>query len=191
MKNWFNNQKLGTKVILLLSVPLFLLVIISILTVVESSRLQGDVDYLVKKDIQSYMDFNELFTQGLQVGQATKNYVLNTNDQEALDNYKKGIDIFNTSLDSLFAFATGNQELTGKLNEIKSLWGQMDVENRKAQQLAKTDGIQTAGDYLAQTVTPFWRKLKAKIFEVKDEEKNIVNDSGLIFQKIWAEQKMF
>ncbi len=183
MKNWFNNQKLGTKVILLLSVPLFLLVTISIIVVIQSSRIRGNIDYLVKKDITSYMDFNELFTQGLQVGQATRNYVFNTNDQEALGNYKKGIDIFNTSLDSLFAFATGNQELTGKLNEIKSLWGQLDVENRKAQQLAKTDGIQTAGDYLAQTVTPFWRKLKAKIFEVKDEGKNIVNNSGLNFAK--------
>lgn len=183
MKNWFNNQKLRTKVILLLSVPVFLLITLSILFMIVSSRLQSDINYLVKKDLAAYMDFNELFTQGLQVGQATKNYVFNTNDQEALNNYAKGVDIFNTSLDSLFVFAKDNQELTVKLNEIKSLWGQLDVEDRKAQQLAKTDGLQMAGDYLAQTVTPFWRKLKAKIFEVRDSEKNIVHNSSLNFAK--------
>lgn len=183
MRNWFNNQKLKTKVILLLSVPVFLLITLSILVIIESSRMQSDINYLVKKDLAAYMDFNELFTQGLQVGQATKNYVFNTNDQEALNNYSKGLDIFNTSLDSLFVFAKNNQELTGKLNEIKSLWGQLDVENQKAQQLAKTDGLQIAGDYIAQTANPFWRKLKAKIFEVRDSEKNIVHNSSLNFAK--------
>ncbi len=179
--NWFNNQNLKTKVMLLLSLPLFLLVFISILVLIESSKLQKEIDYLVEKDIDSFVHFNELFTQGLQVGQATRNFVLNTNDYEALKNYETGLKQFDTSIESLFLFAENNPELTSKLNEIKELWETLDDNHREAQEIAKTLGVQAAAEYLANTATPNWRKVKAKIFELKDEEKKIVQESSHTF----------
>ena len=92
--NWFNNQNLRTKVITLLGFPLLLLLSISVLVLIESSRLQDDIDYLVEKSLNRYINYNELFTQGLQVGQATKNYVFDTSDNEALKNYENGLKIF-------------------------------------------------------------------------------------------------
>ena len=65
---WFNNQNLKLKVMILLGLPFGVLLIVSSLVVLGSTRLQGDLDYLVEKDLNSYINFNELFTQGFQVG---------------------------------------------------------------------------------------------------------------------------
>jgi methyl-accepting chemotaxis protein len=181
--NWFNNQNLKTKVILLLSFPLFLLLTLATLAYFESIRLQEEIDKLVQKDITNYISFNELFTQGLQAGQATRNHVFNTNDNEALKNYDGALKIFQDAMDTLVLFAKDNPGLTAELKSINELWLSLDKQNRKAQELAVTESITAAGDFLANSATPFWRELKAKILDLKIEHQKIVQLTSQAFSE--------
>ncbi len=108
---------------------------------------------------------HELYVQGLQMGQATRNIVLDPANPKAWQNLEAAAGEYERAAATAATTATGDAATTAALGEIATL----RAEHRRCQQqileVAKTDG-KAAISLLNKSETPAWRALKAKVLDL-------------------------
>ena len=87
---------MSVKRLLVLVNLVIVVILVLILTVflVHNNKTQSSVQEMIHVDQALLLNLNEMYAQGLQTEQATRNVVLNPDDTKAKANYKKANEIF-------------------------------------------------------------------------------------------------
>jgi methyl-accepting chemotaxis protein len=117
------------------------------------------------------------YSQGLQMGQALRNILLDPSNRKAYDNFAAANDVFNKEMDRLFPFLSkepeGN-EIAGRLKTKAEQW--QPIQNQVIE-LVKAGNGQEALALLVAKETPAWRALKDDLLDlVKKSEAAAVQD---------------
>jgi methyl-accepting chemotaxis protein len=155
-------MKLKTR--MTLSMVLVCVSFISALCVAISSMLniRDRFDVFLARDQATLNAVTLLYTNGLQMGQALRNIVLDAKNQAAyanLENSRKG---FSEALSTSTKLAKDNAPYLQKLGEIGALNQQQFLLQQKIVELASTDQGQ-AIKALTSEETPAWRKIREEI----------------------------
>jgi len=110
------------------------------------------------------VELNNLYAQGLQTEQSTRNLIFYPNDANALKNYDGAINSFRTSVETLRKIETDNVGENTKLDEYLNIWAELDQDKKNVQILALTSS-EEALKYLRNVETPKWRTLKGLILK--------------------------
>jgi methyl-accepting chemotaxis protein len=137
---------------------------ISALCVAISSMLniRDRFDIFLARDQATLNAVTLLYTNGLQMGQALRNIVLDAKNQAAyanLDNSRKG---FSEALSTSTELAKDNAPYLQKLGEIGALNQKQFLLQQKIVELARSDQGQ-AIKVLTSEETPAWRKIREEI----------------------------
>ena len=122
----------------------------------------------------------EMYTQGLQMGQALRNIVMDPDNAKAYDNLESASKSWDTAEDSAMASAP-NASVVEKLNQIKTLSTQLVEIHKRVVSLAKQKSAD-AQVVLVKEETPTWRKTREILLDLKKSstsEKNEVQRNGL------------
>lgn len=110
-----------------------------------------------------------MYAQGLQMGQATRNIILEPSNPKAYGNFEKAAEDFGAVLGRLRTAAIlldGTAGIGGEINSIESDWQADNALHRRIHAFAKAGEINKAIALLRSEETPLWRKYKDAILRV-------------------------
>lgn len=141
-------------------------------SIVQSRRVEGTVSRLADSDLVLLVDLNTLYAAGLQMGQATRNVVLNPKDATGRANFAASHQVFAETLDK--AGRRAPPALAGRLGELKRLAAEDDLLRREVQRLAAAGERDRAITLLNETETPKWRVQRAMLLEMIEEQRRML-----------------
>ncbi len=171
---FFVNLSLKTKYIFPYIIgSLWFLLVVFLLIQTNLTISQKFSSFIDNEQLQ-LIELNNLYAQGLQTEQSTRNLIFYPNDSNALKNYDAAINSFHESIEALRKIGIDNTGETTKLDEYLSIWGELNNDKRKVQDLALTSS-EEALKYLRNVETPKWRKLKSLILTNVDQVRKDVS----------------
>jgi len=163
---------MGTSALVLVAFLVALGVAVSGLNIAQT-RLSS---YL-KQDQVLLDSFSEMYAQGLQMGQAIRNVILDPANRRAYDNLKKARLDFKAALEQANQLAGSDAELISALNTIADLAQRRDQRLDEIEALAGTDS-QAAQAKLNKEETPLWRELKDQVLAQKQSLAEVAKASA-------------
>ncbi len=117
------------------------------------------------------------YSQGLQMGQALRNILLDPSNKKAFDNFAAANDVFNKEMDRLLPFLSKEPEGNEIVGRLKAKTGQWQPLQNQIIELVKAGNGQDALALLVAKETPAWRTLKDDLLDlVKKSEAAAVQD---------------
>ena len=132
-----------------------------ILFTLQSRHISGAFENIINVEEALLGQLQEMYAQGLQTEQATRNVVLNPADKTARANYEKADEKFKKALDKAQQLATG--PMAESLKPLPQLWSDSGTLKTEVMSLAGDGKIQQATDLLNTRETKVWREIKAVI----------------------------
>ncbi len=160
-----NNKKL-TRLINILILPIF--IGLFLISYFNEKGFQERIEKLTKRDLSLLIALNDMYAQGLQTGQATRNVFINPKDEQAKKNYQKAHEEFMKANEEAIKLTTG--EFRKELEKIAQLWQQDHAKKMEIQQLAIEGKKNEAAQKIVEE-TKLWREIKDLIFKLTDSHK--------------------
>lgn len=144
---------------------LFVLAGLFILSYFNEKGFQERVEKLTKKDIMLLVALNDMYAQGLQTGQATRNVFINPKDEQAKKNYQKSHQEFMKSNEEAIKLSQG--EMQEQLRTIQQMWQKDHSMKIEIQQLSEQGKKDEAVKKIVEE-TKVWREIKDMIFKITE-----------------------
>jgi len=153
--------------------------------------IKGRFTTFVDTDQEVANGIGELYAQGLQMGQALRNIVLDPENKRAYENMAKASGDFQQSYDHVYALTPESdkiaREALAKIAELRSK--QAGIQG-KVSELARADQ-QGAMEMLNKSETPVWRDLKKIVLDlqkIKNNEAAVTRQSMIAYSNkmLWA-----
>ncbi len=171
--NFLRDVSLKTKYVLpyLIGALWFLLVIFLLIN--TNLEISNKFSSFIEKEQLQLTELNNLYAQGLQTEQSTRNLIFYKNDPNATANYDAAIKAFEKSVSVLVsASETSNQKK--EFGDYLEQWRILDQDKRTVHKLAYTS-TEDALKFLRNIETPKWRKLKNSITKNIDDIQKVVS----------------
>jgi methyl-accepting chemotaxis protein len=168
---WFNDLKIMKKFMV---VGLMAGVLVGgsfVLFNVWTNSLVGQFKTFVDKEQAFAFALNEMYAQGLQSEQATRNVLINPSDENAKTNYLKANKNFDAAFETASRLVKEDADKIKVLTALKALWDEGDDLKRQIQNLATEGKGREATNLLIQQETPKWRDTKAVLLDLLAEVK--------------------
>ena len=120
----------------------------------------------VDQDIALNQSATAVYSQGLQIGQALRNILLDPSNKKAYDNFASATDVFDKEIDKLLPFvskAADGNEIAGKVRTKIEQWQPLQ---KRVIELVKAGNVPDALALLVAKETPAWRALKDDLLDV-------------------------
>ena len=170
---WIDDLRIGYRLVLVM-LPLTLLLLGALLNcMIASDRIENAYSTYIENDGARQVGFLKLYGQGLQMGQATRNAMLDPKNQQAYDNYRSAAETFEKVLDAMRAHDAkfGKSGLPEKIGTLR-------VEHKKTQEqvltLIQAGRLDDAKTVLNSEETPKWRAMRdLMLAEIKRQDENV------------------
>ncbi len=164
------NIKIRMKYFIPVSITIlgFLLVIVFGIRTLDSNS-KTFVNF-INKDQTLLLSLSNMYAQGLQSEQATRNVLLNPNDEKAKRNYLKANDDFLTQLKEARKSAEGKTLILRKIDKLEQLWSGLDVLKKSVQSKSVSGKSAEGVSLLTNTETAKWREFKKILLTLIAEE---------------------
>jgi len=152
------------RVMLAQAVPAALLVLLVAVAGLKAGSLQSDLgEYFDHQDVLAEQT-NEMYAQGLQMGQALRNIVLDPSNKKAFENLDNAAKSYDKAFD--LALSAGSAEQKRALQATSDLRARLAQVQAQVVPLAASD-TSAAITLVNKQETPVWRDLRAKLLDLK------------------------
>ncbi len=146
-----------------------ILAFILIIFIDLNNDVKKRTEAMIAVDQTLLLGLQDMYAQGLQTGQATRNILLNPGDAQARDNYKNAHEQFIKSNEVALTLASG--ETADQLKRVAAAWAEDHALKTEVQQLASAGNNSEAIETLIKKETPKWRVVRATLLDlIKDQE---------------------
>lgn len=132
----------------------------------SASKAENAFQHIVGVEEAISSHLQEMYSQGLQTEQGTRNVLLNPTDKTARDNYNAADEKFRKALSTVKQMATG-QILEG-LQPLEKMWKEADTMKVEVMVLASEGRLPEATTLLTTKETKLWREIKSTIQKVME-----------------------
>ncbi len=143
--------------------------VILALFIVHNGKVKTRTEKMINIDQALLLNLNEMYAQGLQTGQATRNVLINPNDEKAKNNYKEAHEIFVKANDEAIKLSSG--KIQNELKKVKAIWEEDHKLKTEVQGLAGSGKRDEAIALLTQKETSKWREVRSSLLEMMKEQK--------------------
>ncbi|MDA8388455.1 MAG: methyl-accepting chemotaxis protein [Nitrospiraceae bacterium] len=139
--------------------------------IVYTGKARARTAKMVHVDQALLLDLDNMYAQGLQTGQATRNILLNPGDEKARRNYAVADGKFvSANEDSL---NLSSDAMRDKLTEVQSLWSDDGRLKTRVQQLAEAGKKADAVALLVKSETPAWRQVRSALLGLIKDQREV------------------
>lgn len=131
----------------------------------------NELNRMVNVDQTLLLNLNEMYAQGLQTGQATRNIILNPKDEIPKENYMVAHEEFIKANEEVIKLSSG--KMHEELKKVKALWEEDHKLKTEVQELAISGKKEEAIALLNQQETPKWREVRSALLGMMKEQKSI------------------
>ncbi|MBF0519071.1 MAG: HAMP domain-containing protein [Nitrospirae bacterium] len=149
---------------LLAALNVVVFIVITLLFFIHSADTRDRISRLINTDQALLLLINDMYANGLQTEQATRNIILNSADDKARSNYKKAVEIFAEAHKDAMSLAGGQMKTT--LVEIKALWEDNERLRQECLTLSAQKNLSSASDCIVSKETPKWREVRQRLLNL-------------------------
>ncbi|MDI6750674.1 MAG: PAS domain-containing methyl-accepting chemotaxis protein [Rhodocyclaceae bacterium] len=161
---WFDDMKIGSRLALVAVLVMGLLVGALIESQFSAGRIETSYRDYIERDQARQTDFYNMYAQGLQMGQALRNAMLDPQNPQAYDNYQKAASSFEKAVTQ--AEALDRQTFKSGLPErIIALRAEQKKLHEQLFELVKSGKVEEAKSLLVKEETPKWREMRALLLD--------------------------
>lgn len=173
--SWLDDMGIGYRLILSMALVSLLLIIAMMVGHFASVKVEKAYNTYIAQDGERQTGFYNLYAQGLQMGQATRNIMLDPENPKAYDNYKKASLEFNNIADKLDKHDKQFYQ-SGLLGRIITLRSDQEKIHALIFSEIKQNKKDNAIVILNKTETPKWREMRGLLL---DEIKRLESEAPL------------
>uniref|UniRef100_C6E4S4 Methyl-accepting chemotaxis sensory transducer n=1 Tax=Geobacter sp. (strain M21) TaxID=443144 RepID=C6E4S4_GEOSM len=163
------NMRLAQKFGVVGGVSAILLCLSLAASVIGIKDLSAGFSNFVERDQAVSLALKDMYAQGLQSEQATRNILLNPADEKAAKNYAQAMEDFDKAYGVVVAKSGGLPEVKGQVEQVMAVWKEAAALRLQVQSLAKEGKKDEALTLLVKEETPKWREVKEKLFKLSGE----------------------
>jgi len=157
------------------------------LFIYNSRRVSSTFEYILNVEEAILSNLQDMYAQGLQTEQATRNVVLNPTDKKARQNYDAANEKFHKALEAATALSKGGMQ--EELRKLAPLWEEGHALKTEVMDKAGEGQGQAAIELLNTKETKKWREIKDVIQKQTGEQAKKSAASYASYQA--DEKKMF
>ena len=166
-------MKLRNKMALCMAV-VFILFMVAVGTAISGMRsAAAQFDTFIEQDQAFLTANNNLYAQGLQMGQALRNIILEPGNKQGYTNLASAREAFGKELKTAQTLAQADAATTTTLSKIQALQEKRAVVQDQIVQLAAQDQASTIA-ILTKEETPLWREARADLLKLIKEKNEAV-----------------
>ncbi len=166
--------KVRSQLIFLLAAVFSLFLISAFVSYQALNRAKSEFTSFIGQEQRLLLDFTELYADGLQMGQALRNIILDPANPKAYQNFEKAskdMDTLLTETQELAKNDAAHTEILGKINQLRE---QQKGLQSSIQDHVKNSLIEEAKVQLNKDETPIWREIKKMLQErIKSQKESI------------------
>ena len=171
---------IGRRLLLVMVVVMLMLAGALVDSLHSARRIETEYRSHISADISRQVTFDKLYAQGLQMGQALRNVMLDPDNPKAFDNYAKAAENF----EKLIASARDEDKRlfnSGLPERIDALRGEQRRIHEQLFALVKSGQLDAARALLNKDETPKWREIRDLLL---DEIKRLDELSPQLLEKL-------
>lgn len=157
--SWLDNMRIGRRLMMVMAFVMLLLVGALVDNLRSGGLIEAKYQAYIENDVARRADFYNMYAQGLQMGQATRNIMLDPDNPKAYDNYKNAA----SSFDKATAQARQLDEQTRKTGlpqRVEVIRAAQKSLHDKIFELVKARQLDDAKAVLNKDETPKWREMR-------------------------------
>jgi aerotaxis receptor len=162
--SWIDNMKIGNRLALVMVLVMALLVGALIESRLASGRIETAYRGYIDQDVARRADFYNMYAQGLQMGQALRNVMLDPENTKAYDNYQNAA----ASFEKAAAQARELDQRTvksGLPDRLLALRAEQKKLHERIFEAVKAKQGEEAKILLNKEETPKWREMRTLLLE--------------------------
>ncbi len=143
--------------------------------IIHSSQAKARTQKMIHVDQKLLLDLEDMYAEGLQTGQATRNVLLNPDDSKAKSNYAAADAKFLKANRDALTVAEGGMK--DRLEDIGPKWDTDGNLKVQIQQLAESGKKNDAVALLVTSETPAWRQVRSALLKmIKSQKQTFVTE---------------
>jgi methyl-accepting chemotaxis protein len=180
------NLKIRTQLLILLGSVFTLFLISAVVSNQAVNKARAEFTRFITQDQKLLLNYTELYANGLQMGQALRNIILDPANPKAYENFEKAskeMDALMTQTSELVAGDPAKAEIMAGISQTreKQKGFQADIKAKVSQGLIEEAKVQ-----LNQDETPAWREIRKALLERIQNQKAYIDDKDKELQASMA-----
>ena len=166
--------KIRTQLIIMLVVVTSLFLASTLVSWQALNRTKAEFTSFIDQEQKILLNYTELYANGLQMGQALRNIILDPENPKAYANFEKASgEMDKLMTETLSLLVSGNPQ-SAALNKIAQLREQQKGLQAEIQGLVKQASIDEAKTRLNKDETPVWREIKQGLLDLIKDQKVVI-----------------
>jgi len=168
------KYKIRTQLILQLTVVVTLFLVSTLVSWQALNRAKTEFTSFINQEQRVLLNYTELYANGLQMGQALRNIILDPANPKAFENFEKAsgaMDKLMGETRTLVGTGTKQTEALALVAELRERQKGLQVEIRD---LVKQANIEEAKTRLNKDETPVWREIKQGLQDLIKNQKAVI-----------------
>ncbi|MBN1403822.1 MAG: MCP four helix bundle domain-containing protein [Opitutales bacterium] len=145
--------------------------VLGLIAILLMERHSASLQTVMRQEADIALEATSMYAQGLQMGQATRNAILEPKNPKAFENHAKAVDSFSkvvATLKNVCAEMADDHGHRVALSRIESEWNDDVSIQKRILELSKAGDFDAAVEMLRTEETPKWRLYKDLIIELVD-----------------------
>lgn len=166
--------KIRTQLIILLASVITLFLATTVVSWLALDRAKSEFTSFINQEQRVLLNYTELYANGLQMGQALRNIILDPANPKAYENFEKASQEMDTLLaatGTLLSPESAQSKALAKVTQLRESQKGMQIEIRD---LVKQENIEEAKVRLNKTETPVWREIKRALLDLIKVQKEAI-----------------
>ena len=157
--SWIDNMRIGNRLALVMALVMVLLVGALFEATYTGGKIEQAYHRYIDQDVARRADFYNMYAQGLQMGQAIRNVMLDPENKRAYENFQNATAAFDKAAEQ--ARALDQQTVKSGLPErLIGLRAEQKKMHEQIFELLKAKQTDEAKGVLTKTETPKWREMR-------------------------------
>ena len=166
--------KIRTQLIIMLVAVIGLFLASTLVSWQALNRTKAEFTSFIEHEQKILLNYTELYANGLQMGQALRNIILDPENPKAYANFEKASgEMDKLMTESLSLVVSGNPQ-SPILNQIAQLREKQKGLQTEIQSLVKQASLEEAKTQLNKEETPVWREIRQGLLDLINEQKTVI-----------------
>jgi len=168
------NFKIRTQLIIMLAAVVSLFLASTLVSWQALNRAKTEFTSFIHQEQKVLLNYTELYANGLQMGQALRNIILDPENPKAYENFEKASGNMDTLMAETTTLLAGAGKQAEALSAITRLREQQKGLQTEIRDFVRQSDIETAKARLNKDETPVWREIRQALLDLIKEQKTVI-----------------
>ena len=168
------NYRVRTQLIILLAAVTTLFLISTLVSYQALNRAKAEFTNFITQDQRVLLNYTELYANGLQMGQALRNIILDPANPKAYENFEKASGAMDKLLEETRGLVVNDAEDAAAMEKIAQLRAQQIGLQQQVRGLVQGGDIESAVALLNKNETPVWREIRQGVLDLIKAQKEAI-----------------